>query len=151
MEQRKDPILEGDTALNNDRDDVAVRLYASVCQCVNLLTHYWSDTEATINPFVISYQNIVNVYFRKQNYSQAVNTDQHLYQPLKSYYLANERTSNLISAFKCTKRCASIELTAIVKRLGVYNMLDETLNIDTFSRNSNLSFIFLRTLSNDGI
>lgn len=127
MEQWKDAILKGNIAFTKGRDDTAIRLYTAACQRALLLLPDWADTEAAIAALVISYQNIADVYFRKHDYPQAVNTYQDLYQQLKSYYLTNAGTPNIISAFDCASRRAGTELAATVKRLGVFSAHEEKL------------------------
>jgi tetratricopeptide (TPR) repeat protein len=132
MEQWKNAVLKGNMAFNEGLDDVAIRLYTTACQRARLLLPHWADTEAAIVALVISYQNIADVYFRKHDHSQAINTYQDLYHQLKSYYLINAGTSNIISAFYCASRRAGTELAATVKRLGGFSTHEEKLINDFF-------------------
>ena len=119
MQQWEKAIFKGNRAFDEDRDDVATRIYTTPWKRVLLLLSHWADTEAAIAALVMSHQKIEDVYFRKHNHSQAINTYKDLYQQLKSYYLIDMDTSNIISAFYCASQRAGTELAATVKRLGI--------------------------------
>ena len=112
-----------------------------------MLLPHWADTEEALSALVNSYQNIADVYFRKHNYSQAIDTYQDLYQQLKSYYLINAGTSNKIRVFNCASRHAGTELATTVKRLGVFSTHKEKLVNDFFG----LKFQLTLHLSKDTI
>jgi len=59
-----------------------------------MTTSYLADTKQEFAALIISYENIADVYFSKNHYSQAFDTYQELHQQLKSYYLINAGKSN---------------------------------------------------------
>lgn len=127
MGQRKNAILKGNRAFSEGREDAALRLYTTAWQRALLLLPHWTDTEAAIAALIVSCQNTADVYFRKHNYSQLINTYQDLYQQLKSYCLIHAGTSNIISVFDCENRRAGTELAVTVKRFGIFSKHKENL------------------------
>jgi tetratricopeptide (TPR) repeat protein len=140
MEQWENTVSKGNHAFREGRDDDAISLYTTAYQRALILLPHWSDTEAAIAALVISYQNIADVYFRKHDYSQAINAYQDLYQQLKSYYLTHADTPTIMTIFDCACRRAGTELAAAVKRLGILNASEKELVNDFFELKSQPTF-----------
>ncbi|ROS05380.1 hypothetical protein EDC56_0910 [Sinobacterium caligoides] len=119
MELWKSTVLEGNKAFAEGRDADAMYHYKAACQRSERLLPDWFDTEAATVAFIVSYQNLAELYFRQEKNQQGLDAYRYLAQQLKKIAAIKNINSTRQAITNCACRRVATELAYTVKKLNI--------------------------------